>query len=437
MIGQGSSPSSSSAGTTGDGRHAYRAWQALVLDMAITSRDATRQDSSSSIKQWILILFQFILLVESDENLSLEHLVNFWSVVHLHLASEECTGRGRAGAATCQDTLLESGETWSARWGGSGSDRRPTTGRRSVEGWTNRPIGYRSADGPARVRMIRQAFVCLFWWVVRYLWNSPLLYVWTSLGEISSLRGTDQQNWIIKLAYQQIVTAALLHPKFFGKLPKKTISRNSEITNKRLLPWTRAERVIVNSCTCRTCHREAKCRKELWLQARGALWSNYKQTSQVNRTFLCKKYELLLRQPFFGGGGREMKEPGNEVAASLAAQQQGGALHRNREQHSPACGAPAASPSFVGGRGSPADRQSVSAALLGGALVPSDGAGFGVASPPGSAWSPCSGQSATATQVLFSTQGTHNDPPPPNHSPQGGGGRTPWISEGVGAYRWN
>ena len=37
-----------------------------------------------------------------------------------------------------------------------------------------------------------------------------------------------------QLVYQQIVIATLLHPIFIYKLPKKSISRNYKITNKRL-----------------------------------------------------------------------------------------------------------------------------------------------------------------------------------------------------------
>ena len=44
--------------------------------------------------------------------------------------------------------------------------------------------------------------------------------------------------------------AALFAAKNFGKLPKNTISRNYNITNKRLL----------------SCHYEGKCCKALWLQ---------------------------------------------------------------------------------------------------------------------------------------------------------------------------
>ena len=40
--------------------------------------------------------------------------------------------------------------------------------------------------------------------------------------------------------YQRIVIAALLHPKCLVKLPKNTIPRNYEITNKRLLPFEKA-----------------------------------------------------------------------------------------------------------------------------------------------------------------------------------------------------
>ena len=38
----------------------------------------------------------------------------------------------------------------------------------------------------------------------------------------------------MQLVYQKIVIAALFAPKFFGKLPKYTFSRNYKSTNKRL-----------------------------------------------------------------------------------------------------------------------------------------------------------------------------------------------------------
>ena len=45
----------------------------------------------------------------------------------------------------------------------------------------------------------------------------------------------------------------------------------------------------------RTCRYEVKCRKEIWLQAREAVWSNSKRSqSSESRFSLCKKYELPL-----------------------------------------------------------------------------------------------------------------------------------------------
>ena len=67
----------------------------------------------------------------------------------------------------------------------------------------------------------------------------------------------------------------------FGKLPKKTISRNYNITNKRL-----------------SCAEELVQNVSLWCQVSQSIvvWSNCNRTlSSKSRLFLCKKYELLLR----------------------------------------------------------------------------------------------------------------------------------------------
>ena len=75
-------------------------------------------------------------------------------------------------------------------------------------------------------------------------------------------------------------------PKIFGKLPKKyTISKNYEITNKRL---SCVKELAQNVSFMKSVTRQ------LWLQACGALLPNCKQTQAKLRFFLHKKYELLL-----------------------------------------------------------------------------------------------------------------------------------------------
>ena len=41
--------------------------------------------------------------------------------------------------------------------------------------------------------------------------------------------------------------------------------------------------------SCRTCHYEVKCRKTLWLQAREAVWSDWKQTQSSESRFFLRK----------------------------------------------------------------------------------------------------------------------------------------------------
>ena len=94
------------------------------------------------------------------------------------------------------------------------------------------------------------------------------------------------------LVYQQIVIAALLHPKVllsFSTIPFP------ETIKLQIRGFFRAQK---NSC--RTCHYEVKSRKALWLDAREALWYNCgppKRTESNESIFnlLCKKCELLLR----------------------------------------------------------------------------------------------------------------------------------------------
>ena len=81
-----------------------------------------------------------------------------------------------------------------------------------------------------------------------------------------------------------MVIAALLHPKVLISFPRIPFSETIELRTRGFF------RVRKNSC--RMCHL-AKCRKALWLQARGALWSNCKRSqSSGSIVLLCKKYQL-------------------------------------------------------------------------------------------------------------------------------------------------
>ena len=70
-----------------------------------------------------------------------------------------------------------------------------------------------------------------------------------------------------RLVYQQIVIAALLHPKYFVSFPR--IPFQETIWNYEQEAFMREKK---NSC--RTCRYGVKCRKALWLQASEVLWSN-------------------------------------------------------------------------------------------------------------------------------------------------------------------
>ena len=71
------------------------------------------------------------------------------------------------------------------------------------------------------------------------------------------------------MVYQQIVNAALLHPKFLVSFPRIPFPETLKL---------RIRGFPARNNSCKTFHYEAKCCKVLWLQARQALWSNCKRT---------------------------------------------------------------------------------------------------------------------------------------------------------------
>ena len=85
-------------------------------------------------------------------------------------------------------------------------------------------------------------------------------------------------NTVHITVYQQIVMAAILHPKVLVSFPRIPFSETINLWIRGFF-WT-----WTNSC--RMCHYEVKCRKAFWLQAHETLWSNCKQT-QSSKSSSC------------------------------------------------------------------------------------------------------------------------------------------------------